>query len=1316
MLHEYPYSIKRHGTTLEKCEEEPVQTPGCIQAHGVLLVLRASDLTILQVSENSNAWLGLAPQALLTTHVSVAVGDAVAQDIRTALDCERPERLPLYLTTLDPREHRNARPLHVSLHTASGLVLLELEEATDSRVESPEQMRVDPDYYRLVRTTLTRFQAAASTRDLTQAITEEVRRITEMDRVMVYFFHADDSGEVVAESRREDQESWLGWRYPAHDIPRPAREIFKKIWSRPVPDIRAELFEMVPLLNPDTSQPLDMTYCSLRGASIMYTEYLDNMGIRAAFTLPLRRDGELWGLIACHHDLPKLLPYRVRAACEFLARGASQQLLWADERENRDYRVALEEANHALISKVALAPELSAFTEGPVRLGVGMNCGGAAIFCQDSWNYTGHTPSVTDMTALGSWLLTQPACQDGSPNPVFVTDRLSELYPAASNFADLGSGLMAFCFSRTPLGLVLFFKPETVQTVTWAGNPSELPIVQGPHGARLSPRRSFELWRESVSRRSMPWKTVEGAAVLKLRGLIIDLLVSRAEQLNTLRSRVTERTRELESSKEHLNAVLDSSLDGIVVCESIRDESGVLRDLRFSMINPAAASLMHKAAIDVIGHTLLEMLPSAASGLFEQLGAVIKNGKSIEFDYDTPSERATQCLRLAAVKLGDGLIVTLTDITASKQYAQQLRVAKERAEVADQAKSDFLATMSHEIRTPMNGVIGLTELLLDSDLAVEQRAMAETIRSSGQTLLRLINDVLDFSKIEAGQLRFEELDFDLRRVVEDTLEMLASQAQAKNIELIGSIGPQVPTGLRGDPGRVHQVLVNLVGNAIKFTESGEVAVRVSVDAETETDVLTRFEIEDTGVGISPEARARLFQPFVQADSSTSRRFGGTGLGLAICKRLATLMNGSVGVESTLGKGSTFWVTMKFARQIGSSPEPGLSHEYVGTRVLVIDDTQTSRQSLEQQLTAWGLRSGQASSGEEAVAMLRKAVAKGEPYQLAIIDVPRKNAAALALVRTISAEPLLDATRIILLTPFGIPVASDELKALKVAGCCVKPLRQSALLDCIVQVVNPPPLPVGSSPRGPFQRSTAPVPLRKERLLLAEDNAVNQQVALGNLRKLGYRADVASSGIEALHALELKRYDIILMDCQMPELDGYQATAEIRRQERPEHRAYIIAMTANVMTGDREKCLAAGMDDYLSKPLERAALRAALERGAARLVQPFDIEVLDSLREDDADHLGRLIEVFAATAATDASNLRRALEHSNAASMSMAAHSLKGSCSNFGAAPLCDLCVQIEEAARSANLDGTADLITRAEQELDRLLKALNSYRRASLPA
>jgi len=540
MDHNFPYSIKRHGTTLEKCDHEPVQTPGCIQSYGVLLVLRQNDLTILQVSENSLEWLGSAPAELLGKNAALAVGESVARIIKLALDQARVEKSPLYLATLKAGEEKNGGDLHVSLHTHSGLAFLELENAPASEPEPPDHLRVAPDYYGLVRKTLTRFQATSSIKSLSQSIADEVRRITDMDRVMVYRFHPDDSGEVIAESKRDDQAAWLGFRYPAHDIPRPAREIFKKIWSRPVPDVRAALVEMVPLLNPDTGSPLDMTYCSLRGASIMYTEYLDNMGVRAALTLSLRRGDELWGLVACHHNTPKVMSYRVRAACEFLACSASQQVLWAEAAETAAYRISMEAANYDLIAKLTPASDFSAFTAGTNHLGCKMNCGGAAIFFQENWHQVGETPKIPEMAELGRWMMTQPAGQSGAFDPIFQTDHLSGHYPPAKDFATIASGVLGFCFSRSPLGLIFYFRPETIRTLTWAGNPNELPLAAGPNGPRLSPRKSFELWRETVSQRSLPWEKIEIESVLKLRILLSDI-AERKEREDQLRADLKDR-------------------------------------------------------------------------------------------------------------------------------------------------------------------------------------------------------------------------------------------------------------------------------------------------------------------------------------------------------------------------------------------------------------------------------------------------------------------------------------------------------------------------------------------------------------------------------------------------------------------------------------------------------------------------------------------------------------------------------------------------------------------------------------------------------
>jgi two-component system, sensor histidine kinase and response regulator len=776
-----------------------------------------------------------------------------------------------------------------------------------------------------------------------------------------------------------------------------------------------------------------------------------------------------------------------------------------------------------------------------------------------------------------------------------------------------------------------------------------------------------------------------------------------------------ESEQELAQSRERLNVILNSSLDGVIVYEAERDEAGAIRDFRFTMVNPTAEKLLGMTASDLLGRSLIETFPSIVTdGLFDRLVRITGEGGNEDFEYMSMRRSTPRWYRIAGVKLGDGLVMSYTEITARKQTERQLREAKERAESADTAKGEFLANMSHEIRTPMNGVLGMTGLLLDTGLDAEQRSLAETIRTSAESLLSLINGILDFSKIEAGKLTFEELDFNLRKVVEDTMEMMAAQAQAKGIELVSSVEPDAVVHLRGDPGRVHQLLTNLIGNAIKFTKSGEVATRVTIDSESETDVIVRFEIRDTGVGISRQAKARLFQPFVQADNSTARMFGGTGLGLAICKSLAESMKGDIGVESQPGRGSRFWVTLKFSRQPGAELEPKSVLGLADSRVLVVDDNKTNRQFLTMQMLAWRMRNGSAAEGEEALAMLRKGVTERDPYLAAIIDMQMPGSDGLALAREIKSDPLLGATQIILLTPFGKPLSSTEAKAINIAASCIKPVRQSALYDCLVQALAIGGNAVEERGPDPSVRTAILPPVRKERVLLAEDNLVNQQVALGNLRKLGYTADVAANGIEVLEALVNERYDIILMDCQMPDLDGYQATREIRRREKNGRHTWIIAMTANVMVGDREKCLAAGMDDYVGKPLRRAELKTALERAVTTSVAPLDPKVLQNLADEGEDDLAELIELFVETAPQSIADMRRALEKSDAKALTMAAHTLKGSCSHWGDSPLRELCARIEALGREGQLTGVADKIASAEVELYRFTGSLAPYRKPKL--
>ncbi len=533
------YSIKRHGTSLTTCESEPVQTPGCIQAHGVLIAVRLADMAILQISENALEFLGVAAKALLGASVEEVIGAIHLQRLRNILAVEALERNAVYAFTIDAP---HAQALDVCAHTLDGVLLLELEAT--GRTDSTNSF--NGNFFSRVSKAVSGLQAAGDLGTFCQQLVDSVRSITGLDRVMVYRFHADYHGEVVAESMRSDLTPWLGLHFPESDIPQPARDIFQRIWIRPLPNACGPLVEMVPLANPDTGQPLNMTYCALRGASVMYTEYLANLGVAASLTMPILIEGKLWAMIACHHMTPTHFDHPVRSACELLAQVASLQLKATERIEQLALRVKIDAVHQKLMIKAVQEGDLLALSDHEPSLMDAMDAQGAALYHRDRWWCAGNTPTVEQLDALAEWLNTRPDF-DSSEHPAYVTDSLARDYPDARAIANVASGVIAVRVSRLRRDLILWFRPQTQQNITWAGNPADKPQVVGPNGMRLTPRRSFELFIESVRERSLPWSALEVESALRLRLLVMELVISQTAKL-------TEQNIHLTASNEELDA------------------------------------------------------------------------------------------------------------------------------------------------------------------------------------------------------------------------------------------------------------------------------------------------------------------------------------------------------------------------------------------------------------------------------------------------------------------------------------------------------------------------------------------------------------------------------------------------------------------------------------------------------------------------------------------------------------------------------------------------------------------------------------------
>ncbi|CAK0764785.1 two-component system, sensor histidine kinase and response regulator [Gammaproteobacteria bacterium] len=1077
-------SDRDHQKALEQalrhCEAEPIHQIGQIQPHGALLVLDNSPARrVLQASENLPDFLDLSVEAAQGQPLASLLGATAARRIEQLIQdvSRRPVESPVVTGVIPWMQGQACRKLQGRVFASGDTFVLEWVHDEDLQQDDCLTDVLSP-----IQEVLLNSEVDMDSGHYFRKVAEQVRALIGFDRVMIYRFDTHWDGEVIAEDRATTADSYLGLRFPASDIPPQARRLYSCNLLRLVADIEAPAVPVWPVLNPVSRQPLDMTYSALRSLSPVHIEYLHNMGVRASLSISLLQNGRLWGLIACHHRTAKRVPTVLLEVAAFMGKLVSGKLSTMESLEQQQVRVETSHLIGDLLKQIMTDSEESLLRRLLPKLLMLFNATGVILVIEGKRHGHGRVPEPDDITALLTWLGQEP------PLEVFACDHLEKEFAPAGQYAEIGAGVLVAPRTREMRNGILWFRSEKVRTVRWAGNAEKNLQRQADGRVTLSPRQSFDAWTELWRGHAAPWSPVEVETAGVLGVILIDALGQKRRQGQALSQR-----RQAEETLREAKQLMDSIVGNIPVMVFLKRAS----DLRFELFNRAGETLLGYAERDLLGKNDYDFFPSEQADFFvSEDRKVLDSPQAV---HEIPEETITRSngeiryLYTQKVALRDQsgqpshLLGISLDITERKQAEDRLRAlnqdlmaARNQAQAANHAKGEFLANMSHEIRTPMNAILGLSEVLARSPLTTDQQDCVDQVLASGRALLGILNDILDYSKIEAGQLDLEEASFSLERLLQDLGTLFSIQAKTKSLEIQRVVAPDVPAWLVGDSLRLRQILINLTGNAIKFTEKGEVMIQVSVEKNQAGRVVLRFEVRDTGIGIAEDAQLRLFVPFNQADNSTTRRFGGTGLGLAISQRLVKLMGGEIGVESVVDQGSTFWFTVSLA--VGEAPADAFegastkasSSCLAGLSILIVEDNPINQEVARRLLELEGAQVRVADHGLEALNLLQADPA----FDLVLMDIQMPVMSGYEATQRIRSELGLRDLPILALTA-GV-MLSDRQEALN-AGMndfISKPFEVSQLISSVARhcgrPLTPTPLPQGE--RG-FLFSP-PLPLRE----------------------------------------------------------------------------------------------------------------------------------------------------------------------------------------------------------------------------------------------